>query len=118
MSPESKGLAPVGTLVEVTVWCVEPSSLVQVTVAFTPMTTVTLSGEYPGAPFGLPAPAGIEIAVTELGPVEVVVVEDVAPPGKVYETSVAIPLTRKYPRRIGMMMAINPTTPSVSFGGA
>ncbi len=44
MSPESKELAPLGTLVEVTVWCAE-SSLVQVTVLFTPMTIVILAGE-------------------------------------------------------------------------
>jgi hypothetical protein len=49
----------VGTLLDATVWSTV-SLLVQVTVLFTPMTTVTLSGEYPGAPAELaPAPFGI-----------------------------------------------------------
>jgi hypothetical protein len=44
MSPELKDFAPVGTVLDVTVWW-EESLLVQVTVAFTPMTKVILSGE-------------------------------------------------------------------------
>jgi hypothetical protein len=61
--PESKEDAPLGTLNDVTVWSVPPlfvSLLVHVTVLFTPITTVTFSGEKPGAAEGpTPAPTGI-----------------------------------------------------------
>lgn len=59
MSPELKDVAPEGTLVEVTVWWTV-SLLVQVTVLFTPITRVMLSGAKPGAPLGKPEPLGID----------------------------------------------------------
>jgi hypothetical protein len=56
---ELKAAAPAGTLVEYTVW-LTVSPLVQVTVPFTPMTTVIVSGEKPGAALApTPAPLGI-----------------------------------------------------------
>ena len=62
---------------------------------------------------------GMETEVTAIAPVEVTVaVVEVAPPGNVYETFVASPLTRKYPSKMGIMIATIPTTPRVSFGGA
>ena len=62
----------------------------------------------------------MEIAVTATAPVEEVtaVVEVAHENAQEYDELVAIPLTRKYPSRIGMMIATIPTTPSVSFGGA
>lgn len=69
--PESKEAAPVGTLNEVTVWSVPPlfvSMLVHVTVLFTPITTVTFSGEKPGAAEGpTPAPTGMLTTTTAAG---------------------------------------------------
>jgi len=57
-----KELAPEGTAVEATVWWVpEAMSLfVHSTVLLTPTITVMLSGAYPGAPLGSPAPGRIE----------------------------------------------------------
>jgi len=119
MLPESNTAVPPVVLSAVTVWAAM-SLFVQVTVEFTPMTTVTESGEYPGAPAGFPAPLGMEIAVTATAPVEdVAAVVDVAHENAhEYDELVASPLTRKYPSKIGMMIATIPTTPSVSFGGA
>jgi hypothetical protein len=116
--PELNAAAPLGTVVDETV-CGAVSSFVHFMLAFTPITTVTLSGEYPGAFAGLDAPFGIETTTVEPAPAEVVVVVtvEVAPPGRLYDELVAIPVTRKYPSRIGIIAAITPITPSVSFGG-
>jgi hypothetical protein len=80
---------------------------------------VTWSGEKPGGFAWLFAPTGIEIDVTLPAPVEVATIVEVAQEkSHEYEEFVAIPLTRKYPSRIGIMSATTPTTPKVSFGGA
>jgi len=62
----------------------------------------------------------MEIAVTAMAPVEEVtaVVEVAHEKAHEYDELFASPLTRKYPSRIGMMIATIPTTPRVSFGGA
>ena len=58
-SCELKPCAPGGTLRDVTVWAYW-SRFFQATVLFTPTTTVTVSGTYPGAELAsLPAPLGI-----------------------------------------------------------
>src|SRR5271170_3448275 len=120
MFPELKiGFPPV-VLTAVTVWATT-SLLVQFTVLLMPIITVMLSGAYPGAPLGLPAPFGMETCTMTPGAVEevelvVVVVAPLGTLGNWYEELFANPLTRKYPRRIGMIMAMIPITPSVSLG--
>jgi len=69
MSPELKDATPAGTLVEVTVWWTV-SLFVQVTVLFTPITKVMLSGAKPGAPLGRPEPLGIDTIRPLAAPLE------------------------------------------------
>src|SRR5580658_10068698 len=76
MFPELKFVAPDGTVFDVTV-CETLSLLVQVTVLFTPMTTVKLSGAKPGAPEGSPAPAFIVTASPGAALAAVEVLEEV-----------------------------------------
>jgi hypothetical protein len=70
-----------GMLLDTTVWSTL-SLLVQVTVLFTPMITVILAEEYPGAPAALPpAPFGIvTLAPVDEEEDEDVFVEDVVQP--------------------------------------
>src|SRR6266480_3146702 len=68
MSPDPtvQGL-PAGSLPGVTVWCTG-SLLVHVTVLLTPITTVIVAGEYPGALAARPAPLGIDTAAPDWAP--------------------------------------------------
>jgi hypothetical protein len=76
MFPELNDVAPEGTLVDVTVWATV-SLLVQVTVLFTPITRVMLSGAKPGAPLGSPEPLGIDTMRALAGALELELEVDV-----------------------------------------